>query len=306
MERYNHLNSYLKDEFGERVLKVCIDGGFTCPNRDGSKGVGGCIFCGEEGAGENIKGRCVEINKSIVSQVETFLKSYRGERANKFIAYFQSFSNTYADVKILKERYDIALGVSDKIIGLQVATRPDLITNEIVELLSSYKDRYYVCVELGLQTANDDIGEKLNRGYSTRDFVEACEKLKKKDIDIVAHLMIGLPNEKEEDIIDTVKLINYCGCKGIKIHGTYVVEGSTLAEIYRSGEYSPITQEYYVDQGCRVISHLRKDIIIHRINADPPKEKLIAPNWSLKKKIVINAINKRLEELDIFQGKDVV
>lgn len=300
--RYNHLNSYLKNKFGERVLKVCVDAGFTCPNRDGKISTGGCSFCGSAGAGELIKYKTCNVIQSIREQINGFLKSYRGERANKFICYFQSFSNTYDTIENLKLKYDTALNTSDKFVGLQVATRPDCIDEDIVKLLATYKDKYYVCVELGLQTANDEIGETLNRGYSTQDFVSAVELLHKYDIDVVAHIMIGLPNEKVVDIKNTIELINNCKVKGIKIHSTYVLKNTLLEKWYLDKSYKCITINYYVDIIMKIISNLRADIIIHRINADPPKEELVAPDWTMRKKIVLNAINSELVRLDIVQG----
>lgn len=300
--RYNHLNSYLKNKFGERVLKVCVDAGFTCPNRDGKISTGGCSFCGSAGAGELIKYKTCNVMQSIREQINGFLKSYRGERANKFICYFQSFSNTYDTIENLKLKYDTALNTSDKFVGLQVATRPDCIDEDIVKLLATYKDKYYVCVELGLQTANDEIGETLNRGYSTQDFVSAVELLHKYDIDVVAHIMIGLPNEKVVDIKNTIELINNCKVKGIKIHSTYVLKNTLLEKWYLDKSYKCITIDYYVDIIMKIISNLRADIIIHRINADPPKEELVAPDWTMRKKIVLNAINSELVRLDIVQG----
>ena len=301
--RYKHLNTHLKDMFGERTLKICIDGGFTCPNRDGKISFGGCLFCGEMGAGENIKYRTDKVLESIQSQVLGFLNSYRGERANKFIVYFQSFSNTYGDVDSLKKKYDTALACSEKIVGLQVATRPDCINEDVVKLLASYKEKYYVCVELGLQTSNDKIGNLLNRGYTKADFEQATTLLHRYGIDVVSHLMIGLPNETEHDILETVGLINSLKCEGIKIHSTYVIEGSGLGELYKTGKYTPITQEYYVDMVAKVISRLDKDIVIHRINADPPKCLFLAPDWILHKKLVLNAINRKFDEEDIIQGQ---
>lgn len=300
--RYNHLNSYLKSIFGSRVLKICIDGGFTCPNRDGRAGEGGCIFCSKLGAGDLIKYRKDRVLESIKSQINGFLNSYRGERAEKFIAYFQSFSNTYDSIESLKCRYDTALGVSDKIVGLEIATRPDCINDDIARLLATYMDRYYVCVELGLQTANDDIGRLVNRCYTTADFVDACEILNKYGIPVVAHLMVGLPREREEDILQTVRVINSSHCRGIKIHSTYILEGTALAKMFENGEYTPITQEYYVDCVAKIIKNLDKDIIVHRISGDPPKEELVAPDWVTHKKLVINSINKRLKDDDIVQG----
>ena len=175
--RYNHLNSYLKNKFGSRTLKICVDGGFSCPNRDGKVGLGGCIFCGEMGAGELIKGRKNCVLDSIENQVKTFLNSYRGERADKFIVYFQNFTNTYDTIINLKQKYDKALQVSDKIVGLQIATRPDTLSDEVIDLIASYKDKYYVCVELGLQTSNDSIGKMINRGYDTSQFEDAVSTL---------------------------------------------------------------------------------------------------------------------------------
>ena len=299
--RYIHLNKYLKDRFGERTLKVCIDGGFTCPNRDGTCGSGGCVFCGELGAGENIKNRKSDIIDSIENQVKSFLDSYRGERANKFIVYFQAFSNTYDSIENLKIRYDHALCCSDKIIGLQVATRPDCINEDVVKLLASYKDKYYVCVELGLQTANDSIGNIINRGYSTQDFINACEILHKYSIDIVGHLMVGLPNESVDDILHTSDLISKY-CNGIKIHSTYILKNTRLEKMFIDGTYRPIELDYYVDCVCKIISRIDKNIVVHRINGDPPKKLLVAPEWTSHKKIVINAINKELDKRNIFQG----
>ena len=161
LERYRHLNEYYKEKFGERTLKICVDGGFTCPNRDGKLGFGGCIYCSEKGSGELIIN-----NKNITEQVKYYFTTYRAKRANKFIVYFQNFTNTYDSIKNLKSKYDSAL-VDDRIIGLDIGTRPDCITEDIAKLLKNYIDKYYVCVELGLQTSNDEIGKKINRGYTS-------------------------------------------------------------------------------------------------------------------------------------------
>ena len=285
-----------------KTLKICVDGGFTCPNRDGTCGYGGCIFCGEDAAGENIKGKLSDGHlESIVNQIKFFLNSYRGERANKFIAFFQSFSNTYDTIDNLRARYDVALSTDKRIIGLQIATRPDLINDEVVRLLNSYTDKYYVCVELGFQTANDNIGKFINRGYFTNDFVSACQMLKSAGIDVVGHMMIGLPGETNKDIKDTLDIIND-NCRGIKIHSTYVQKNTILEKLYNNGEYLPITQDYYVDKVCFLISNLNPEIIVHRISAEPPKNLLVAPEWTTHKKIVLNSINKKLVELDIIQG----
>lgn len=302
--RYNNVRNYLIDKFGCRTLKICVDGGFTCPNRDGTKGYGGCIFCGSAGAGDNIKGKCGERLESIKNQIISFLDSYRGERAEKFIVYFQSFSGTYDDVNTLKELYDVALSVSPKIVGLEIATRPDLITLDVCKLLSEYNKKYYVCVELGLQTANDKIGEKINRKYLTADFLNSVKMLGSYNIPVVAHLMIGLPDETEKDIMETVDIINSSGAKGIKFHNTYVVKDTKLEKLLLENKYTPITMVYYVDMLCKIISRLRPDIIVHRITGDPPKNICVAPNWAMHKKILLNEINKTLKDKNILQGQN--
>ncbi|MBR2968132.1 MAG: TIGR01212 family radical SAM protein [Clostridia bacterium] len=293
--RYNALNSYLKEKFGERTLKICIDGGFTCPNRDGTKGTGGCIFCSEKGSGEHIKSR------DISTQIQQHLSSYRGKRANKFIAYFQNFSNTYASIENLKIRYDTALK-NDKIVALAVATRPDCITDQIAKLLNSYTKTHYVYVELGLQTANDKSGKILNRGFDSGDFENAVRILSNYDIDVVAHIMVGLPNETFDDIKRTVEFINKQNISGIKIHSTYVVKNTTLEDMYLSGQYTPPTLEEYIRSVVYIIKHISPSLIIHRISGDAPKDLLVAPEWNLHKKWIINGINKVLEQQDVIQG----
>lgn len=297
-ERYNHLNTYYKNKFGERTLKICIDAGFTCPNRDNTLSNKGCIFCSEKGAGELIKSS----NLNITKQVQNFLNSYRGKRANKFIAYFQNFTNTYDSVLNLKAKYDSAL-IDDKIIGLSVATRPDCINEDIANLLASYSDKYNVSVELGLQTSNDRIGDLINRCYSSKQFTTSVNILRKHNIEVIAHIMIGLPTETFEDIKNTVKFINAHDIQGIKIHSTYVVKNTVLANMYYDNKYIPITLDYYLDNLTYVITHLRPDIIIHRISGDAPKDLLIAPEWNLHKKWVLNGFEKLLKEQDLWQGK---
>ncbi len=296
-ERYRHLNKYLKEKFGERTLKICIDGGFTCPNRDGKCGTYGCIFCSEKGSGDHINS-C----NSISEQVKSYFSSYKATRANNFIVYFQNFTNTYDTVENLKAKYDSAL-IDNRIVGLQIATRPDCITEEICKLLQTYTDKYYVCVELGLQTANDNTAKLINRGYLTSEFTKAVELLNKYNIDIVTHIMAGLPNETIEDIKTTIDFINKHNIQGIKIHSCYVVKNTKLAEMYLNGEYSPISFEDYMITLEYIITHISKSIVIHRISGDAPKDLLLAPDWNLHKKWVLNGIDKIFKEKDLWQGK---
>ena len=295
MERYNHLNTYLKEKFGERTLKICIDAGFTCPNRDGTKGVGGCIFCGERGSGEHLK------TIDIASQVKNHLASYRGMRANKFIVYFQNFTNTYDSIENLKKKYDSAL-IDERIVGIQIATRPDCINEEIARLLFSYTDKYSVCVELGLQTSNENTGKVINRCYTNEDFINAVTILRKYNIEIITHIMVGLPGETHKDIVNSVNFVNNLDIQGLKIHSTYVTNDTKLNDMYENNQYSPITLEYYLDELCYIITHLRKDIVLHRISGDAPKDMLVAPSWNSHKKLVLNGIDKILRNKDLYQG----
>lgn len=297
MERYKHLNTYLKEKFGERTLKIPVDGGFTCPNRDGKVGYGGCIFCTERGSGEHLK------TKPIPIQIKEHLESYRGKRANKFIVYFQNFTNTYDTIENLKVKYDSSL-IDDRIVGIDIATRPDCINEEVCQLLQSYSKikQKVVTVELGLQTSNEEIAKQINRGYSLDVFTNAVKLLNNYNIEVVVHMMIGLPNETMQDIENTVKYINSLNIQGIKIHSTYVAKGTVLEKMYKEGKYEPLTLEEYLDKLLYVITHLRQDIIIHRISGDAPKDLLVAPDWNFHKKWVLNGLDKMMRKQNRFQG----
>ena len=295
--RYNKLNKYLKGKFGERTLKICVDGGFTCPNRDGTISTGGCIFCSERGSGEHIKSA-----NNISEQIQNYFKTYRAERANKFIVYFQNFTNTYDTIQNLKNKYDAAL-IDSRIVGLSVATRPDCINEDVCKLLHSYLDKYYVCVELGLQTSNDKIGNIINRGYNSIQFTNAVNLLNKYNIDVVVHLMVGLPTETFDDIKNTVSFINNHKIQGIKIHSTYVVKETKLANLYQNNQYTPITLEYYLDCVTYIVTHISPNIVIHRVSGDAPKDLLLAPDWNLHKKWILNGLEKKLKEENLWQGK---
>lgn len=296
-ERYKQLNTYLKEKFGERTLKICIDGGFTCPNRDGTLGYGGCIYCSEKGSGELIHSA-----SSISEQVQHYFTTYRAKRANKFIAYFQNFTNTYDSVENLKMKYDSAL-IDDRIVGLSIGTRPDCITEEIAKLLQSYTNKYYVCVELGLQTSNDEIGKVINRGYTSADFTKAVTILHQYGIDVVAHIMVGLPYETKQDIENTVAFVNALPLQGVKIHSTYVVEHTALADMYRKGEYQALDLDDYIETLIDILTHLNPNFVIHRISGDAPKDILVAPSWNKHKMWILHGFEKRFEARNLWQGK---
>ena len=293
--RYNKLNEFFKNKFGERVLKICVDGGFTCPNRDGTVGTNGCIFCSQRGSGEHLNSLRIDL------QISNFFKSDRSKRANKFIVYFQNFTNTYDTIENLKKKYDLALNDS-RIVGLAVATRPDCISEDVAKLLKSYSEKYYVFVELGLQTSNDYIAKTINRGYPSSCFSTAVDILNKYGIDIVTHIMVGLPNETFEDIENTVTFINKHNIQGLKIHSTYVIENTYLAKLYKENLYTPITLEYYLDCLKYILTHVNPNLIIHKISGDAPKNLLLAPEWNLHKKWVLNGIDKILKNENLHQG----
>lgn len=296
-KRYNKLNEYYKEKFGERTLKICVDGGFTCPNRDGKKAFGGCIFCSQKGSGELIKN-----TGTIENQVKSYLNSYRATRANKFIVYFQNYTNTYDSIENLKKKYDSSL-IDDRIIGISIGTRPDCITKEIAKLLSTYTNKYNVCVELGLQTVNDTISKLINLQYTSTDFTNAVKILNKYNIDVVAHIMVGLPNETVQDIKDTVNFINKHKIHGIKIHSTYIVQNTVLADMYKNHEYKALDIDDYVETLIDILTHLKPNLIIHRIVGDSPKDILIAPEWNKHKLFCIHEFEKRFKARNLWQGK---
>ncbi len=282
---YRSLSSYLKEKYSAKVGKICIDGGFSCPNRDGVCGTGGCIYCSERGSGEHIRE-----NIGIDIQVrEALLRAKDGER---FIAYFQNFTNTYAPVQTLRERYDAAL-IDDRIAVLAIGTRPDCISEEIAELIASYKSRVDVWVELGLQTASDKTAKLINRGYETAVYLRAMDILRRYDIDAVTHIMIGLPGEGEAELCETVGVLNEAKTWGLKIHSVYVPGGTKLEEMYRKGEYTPITMEEYIDRAVYVLKNISPDTVIHRLTGDCPKDMLVAPAWNSEKNRIIEEIRAK-------------
>ena len=295
MEIYNKFNQYLKNKFGERTLKICIDGDFTCPNRDGKKATGGCIFCGERGSGERVK------REDISLQVTSFLNSYKAKRANKFIAYFQNFTNTYAPIDQLKAKYDSAL-IDDRIVAIDIDTRPDCINEEVCKLLSEYSKKYYVYVELGLQTSNENTHKLINQHITNDDFLRAVSLLRKYKIDVVVHVMVGLPGESHEDIVNTIDFLKEVDYQGIKIHSTYVIENTVLETMVKNGSYIPMEREEYMEELMYILTHIRKDIIVHRITGDPPKSVLVAPLWATQKKLIINHIENLMKDKNLSQG----
>ena len=296
MKTYNHLNEYYKEKFNERTLKICIDASFTCPNRDGKKGKGGCIFCSSSGSGDLLYS-----SLSIKDQVKNFLDSYKGKRANKFIVYFQNFTNTYGPIRELKRKYDEAL-CDERIVGIDIATRPDAIDEEVCKLLASYKDRYYVAVELGLQTSNEITHRFINQNITNEEFIKAVNLLNKFQIDAIIHIMVGLPQETHQDIINTIKFLNTINYQGLKIHSTYVIKNTILGNMFESGKYVPLSFEEYINEVIYILLHINENVIIHRITGDPPKDNLLAPSWTTHKKRVLNLVENIFIKNNYKQG----
>ena len=291
---YNNLSGYFREKYGRRLLKICIDAGFSCPNRDGACGEGGCIFCSERGSGEHI-----DALGSVGEQVKRALAG--AGRDELFVAYFQNFTNTYAPIDILKKRYEEAL-ISERIKVLAIATRPDCIDEEIAELIASYKEKLDVWVELGLQTSSDKTARIINRGYDTAVFTRAVEILHRHGIPVVAHLIVGLPCEGPEEIKATAEYVSRLPLFGVKIHSIYVAKGTTLSGMYERGEYEPPSLEEYVERASYILTHIPKEAIVHRLTGDAPADSLVAPEWNKNKHAVIDALTKYMSENKLSQG----
>ena len=294
MTRYNALNDYLKNRFGKKVYKLAVSGGFSCPNRDGTKAVGGCIFCSSAGSGD-----FAECGEDIGAQLAAAKKRIESKLPPDcgFIAYFQSFTNTYAPVDRLRTVFEAALD-ADGIEALSVATRPDCINEENALLLGELNRKKPVFVELGLQTSNEDTARYINRCYPNSDFTEAVRLLRREGIEIIVHIIIGLPGETEEDMLRTVKFVSAHDVQGVKLQLLHILKNTRLAET----DYTPLEQERYYELLGMCLEHLRPDIVIHRLTGDGDKRQLIAPLWSADKHRVLNGLMRYMDEHDIVQG----
>lgn len=295
--RYRKLSDYLKEKYGERVQRIVIHGGFTCPNRDGRKGWGGCIYCDATGSGFT-----AEASLPIREQVLKMKERYEKKGIRKFIAYFQAFSNTYDSPENLKKKYEEAL-VDDSIVQLSVSTRPDLVPEKVLDVLEEFKDRVDVSVELGLQTANYRTLRLINRGHTLAEFVDAAVRVKRRGFELVVHVILNLPWDDALDVIEIAKLLSALSVDGVKIHSLYVVEGTELARMYRSGEIRICSLEEYVDRVITFLEYLSPNVVIHRLVADPPREGTIFGNWGKSKLELVNTIEKELERRNTYQGK---
>lgn len=296
---YFTLNQYFKDLYGEKVYKIALNANLTCPNRDGKIGTRGCLFCSEGGSGDFSASKELDI----FSQIEAGKLLLSGKKiGNKFIAYFQAFTNTYGDIKYLRNIYLKACEHPD-IVGISIATRPDCLDEEILDLLSEINSKKKLWIELGLQTIHEDTAKLIRRGYPLSCFDEAVEKLNKLNIDIIVHLILGLPYETKSQIYESVDYVASKNIQGIKLQLLHVLKGTDLEKLYNEQGFDILSLPEYTDLVIDCIEKIPPHIVIHRITGDGPKKLLIEPLWSSNKKLVLNTILKRFKERASFQGK---
>ncbi len=299
MKRYYDLNTYFRNKFGGRVHKISIDAGLSCPNRDGTVGTGGCIYCNAKGSGTGNFARGHSVRRQIEDSKAPVIKRFK---ANRFVAYFQSFTNTYAPLGHLRTLYDEALAVPG-VVGLAIGTRPDCISEEVLELLQSYARNHLIWVEYGLQSASDETLLRINRGHDVAAFERAVAATAGRGILIGAHIILGLPGENAGHMRASADLIARLPIDGLKLHLLYVIKETPMEALYTSGNYRCLEQNEYVDRVCDVIERLPPNVVIQRLTGDPHRHELVAPQWAMDKIQTLELIQQRLEERDTWQGK---
>lgn len=298
-KRYHTWNYHLRQVFGEKVFKVSLDGGFTCPNRDGKVAIGGCTFCSARGSGDFAGNR----RDNILRQFHTIKEQMHTKWPKaKYIGYFQAFSNTYAPVDELRKLYELILE-QEGVVGLSIATRPDCLPDDVVEYLAEVNQRTYLWVELGLQTIHDETAKLVNRGHDFACFVEGVEKLRKHGIRTCAHIIHGLPGETEEMMLQTVQACAQMDLQGIKIHLLHLLKNTPMVKQYEQGLVQFLEKDQYIRLVVDSLELLPPDVVIHRVTGDGPPDLLIGPMWSRKKWEVLNGIDKELKRRNSWQGK---
>lgn len=292
----NRLNDYYKSTFGDKIYKLSLDGGFTCPNRDGTIDTRGCIFCSAGGSGDFASSRTLSITEQIEEGKKLVSKKIKN---GKYIAYFQAYTNTYADVSYLRKIYTEAMMHPD-IVAISIATRPDCIDQNIAALLYELNEIKPIYIELGLQTSNESTAAFIRRGYPNKTFEYAIELIK--DLNIVVHIILGLPFESIDDMVSSVRYINQFPINGVKLQLLHILHGTDLYNYYQKNPFKVLELEEYTDILCRCVTNLRRDIVIHRLTGDGPKKLLFAPTFSSDKKRVLNYINNQFSCRDIEQG----
>lgn len=298
MEHYYSLDQFNRETFGRKLYKLSLPGGTTCPNRDGSRGVGGCIFCSAGGSGEFTPDASLSVTEQLARAKRRVAGKIREDAGTaQFIAYFQSFTATYAMTQEQRARFFEAARWPQTAV-LDIATRPDCLPPDVLDLLSQLRSIKPVWVELGLQTANDATAGRIRRGYDTREYVQAVRNLHEVGVSVVTHVILGLPGETHADVLHTIDTVNAVGSDGVKLQLLHVLRGTALAET----DYTPLTMDAYIDLLCDCISHLDAQIVVHRLTGDGDKRLLLAPLWSADKKRVLNAVHRAMRERNIRQG----
>ena len=299
-KRYLAQNDYLRKRFGGKVMKVSLNGGFTCPNRDGTKGVGGCIYCSESGSGDFAGDPSMSVTKQFEAVRAPLMKKWKD--CSLFIPYFQAGTNTYAPLPRLKALFEEALSL-ENVCGLAISTRPDCISEETADYLAEISRRTYLTVELGLQTVHDKTAMLINRCHTYADFLKGFEMLRSRGINVCVHLINGLPFESREMMLETVRRVSELPVHSIKLHLLHIISGTRLAEMYQRCEFPTMELDEYVQIICDQLELIPPDVIIQRLTGDGAKNDLIAPLWSLKKFCVLNEIDKEMRRRDSYQGK---
>lgn len=297
-KRYHTLDYYYKQKFNSKVFKVSLNAGFSCPNIDGTVGYGGCIYCSKSGSGEFAGNKEDSLRKQFIEIKNMMLKKWPNA---KYIGYFQARTNTYASVKTLKKLYETVLSF-DNVIGLNIATRPDAISEECLNYLSELNKKTYLTIELGLQTTNENTSKLINRCHSLTCFENMVKKLRDNNIDVVVHIINGLPYETKEDMLNTIKYLNSLDIQGIKIHMLSILKDTPLEKLYQSKQFPILTKEEYIDIVVSQLELLKPEIVINRITGDPKLDDLVEPNWLTKKFCVLNDIDKEMVKRNTYQG----
>lgn len=298
-KRYHTLDYFYKNKFGKKVCKISLNAGFTCPNKDGTKGYGGCIYCSKLGSGDFAGNK----EKDLITQFNEVKEIMKKKWPNAlYIGYFQANTNTYAKTEVLKQKYESILEL-ENVIGLNIATRPDAITEDCLDYLEELSTRTYLTVELGLQTIHEKTTKLINRGHDLECFTNMVKELRKRNINVVVHIINGLPYETKEMMLETVEYLNKLDIQGIKIHMLHIIKDTRLANLYNQEKFHILTKEEYIDIVIEQLERLRPEIIINRITGDPVKEDLIEPTWLLKKFCVLNDIDKEMVKRNSYQGK---
>ena len=300
-KRYHTLDYYYKNRFHEKVFKVSLNAGFSCPNIDGKVGYGGCIYCSKTGSGEFAGNKEDSLEKQFLEIKNMMLKKWPKA---KYIGYFQARTNTYAPVNELKKMYEKILN-QENVIGLNIATRPDAISDECLDYLEELNKKTYLTIELGLQTTKEETTKLINRCHSLQCFEDMVKKLRERNIDVVVHIINGLPYETKKDMLNTVKYLNKLDIQGIKIHMLSITKDTPIEKMYQEEKFKLLSKEEYIDIVVDQLELLREEIVIHRITGDPKLDELIEPTWLTKKFCVLNDIDKELVRRNTYQGKCV-